>query len=175
MTGGQPRLSLPRSMRLADPAGFRRAYAGQRRSDLGGLVIYVEPNHGATIRLGISIGRRCGTAAVRNRMKRLLREAFRLEQHALTRAAGSCDFVVVVRPHTVRTLADYRRALAEAAARHGTGSCPQPPQGWQRQSRRSVSHEPRTTPWRASASWAYTEHDGEKRQRPPMVGASQRR
>lgn len=122
MTGGQPRLSLPRSMRLADPAGFRRAYAGQRRSDLGGLVIYVEPNHGATIRLGISIGRRCGTAAVRNRMKRLLREAFRLEQHALTRAAGSCDFVVVVRPHTVRTLADYRRALAEAAARHGTGS-----------------------------------------------------
>jgi hypothetical protein len=36
----------------------------------------------------------------------------------------------------------------------GTGSCPEAPSGWQRDSRRTASPEPRITPNRATASAA---------------------
>jgi ribonuclease P protein component len=65
-------------------------------------------------RLGISIGRKVGSAVVRNRIKRLLREAFRLMQHDLP---CGYDLVVVVRPHQPVGLADYQRLLLNMALR----------------------------------------------------------
>ena len=46
----------------------------------------------------------------------------------------------------------------------GTGSYPQPPQGWQRISRFSAIHPPFTAPYFDSASIAYWLHDGLNRQ-----------
>ena len=60
-------------------------------------------------RLGISIGRKVGTAPVRNRIKRLLRESFRMMQHDWP---SGYDVVVVVRPHTPLTLADYQKLMS---------------------------------------------------------------
>lgn len=62
-------------------------------------------------RLGIRIGRRCGSAVDRNRIKRLIREAFRLMQHDWPFAI---DLVVHVRPHEPATLADYQKLLTGA-------------------------------------------------------------
>ena len=53
----------------------------------------------------------------------------------------------------------------------GTGSCPQPPQGWQRPKRLSVSQEPRTAPCWLTASVAYCEQLGSKRQMVPPAKA----
>jgi ribonuclease P protein component len=66
-------------------------------------------------RLGLSVGRRVGGAVDRNRVKRVLREAFWQEAGALP--AGS-DYVVVARPEALELAAregtaGMRRALAE--------------------------------------------------------------
>lgn len=79
--------------------------------DAGSVVVFVLPNDLHRRRLGISIGRRFGTAVSRNRVKRLLREAFRLERAAM---ATSIDLVVLVRPHRERALADYRELMRRA-------------------------------------------------------------
>jgi len=44
-------------------------------------------------------------------VKRLLREAFRIERSALP---SGIDLVILVRPHRARTLADYREMLRRA-------------------------------------------------------------
>lgn len=52
------------------------------------------PNHLSHSRLGMLVGRRCGNAVRRNRIKRLLRETFRRNRHTL---AIPCDLVIVPR------------------------------------------------------------------------------
>jgi len=57
-------------------------------------VVYVKRNTLSYPRLGISVPKHIGTAPHRNRIKRLIRETFRLSQDALTTPV---DMVVVVR------------------------------------------------------------------------------
>lgn len=58
------------------------------------LMVKAVPNGGANSRLGLSVGRRHGNAVRRNRIKRLLREAWRLNKQVLT---VPCDLVIVPR------------------------------------------------------------------------------
>jgi len=94
--GVPPPLTFPRSRRLTHALDFKRAYAARMRSvRLGGtIVVFGRANGLAHPRLGLSVGRVAGGAVDRNRVKRLVREAFRLEQHALP---AGLDFVVSVR------------------------------------------------------------------------------
>lgn len=113
------RLSFPRSRRLTQALDFQRAFAARMRSvHLGGTVIvFGRPNCLQHARLGLSVGRVVGGAVARNRVKRLIREAFRLEQHALP---AGLDFVVSVRG-PLRPPADsldVLRAELLAAAAH---------------------------------------------------------
>jgi len=55
---------------------------GYTRRDRFFLYVY-RRNHLAHSRLGITVTRKIGSAVVRNRLKRLLREGFRKERHTL--------------------------------------------------------------------------------------------
>jgi ribonuclease P protein component len=89
----------PRRRRLSRSAEFERVYRHGRSKANRFLVLYAFPREadsaGEGPRLGLSVARRVGGAVERNRVKRLLREAFWAEAPRLP--AGS-DYVVVARP-----------------------------------------------------------------------------
>jgi ribonuclease P protein component len=86
--------TLPRSARIRSQKVFSAAFAERRRLSDHRLTIYVIPNKLGLTRLGISVGRRAGGAVRRNRLKRLIREAFRRVRHQLS---PGMDLVIV--PH----------------------------------------------------------------------------
>src|SRR5438270_10461902 len=100
---------FPRSHRLGGKLEFSAVFEARIRESRGPLMIYAKPNDLSHCRLGISISRKVGTAVRRNRIKRLLRESFRLMQHDLPRGY---DLVIVVRPHEPMILADYQRVIS---------------------------------------------------------------
>ncbi len=65
-------------------------------------------------RLGLSIGKRFSNAVQRNRWKRIVREAFRLEQRSLPPA---WDLIVRPQGNRMPTLEQARRSLIQLAKR----------------------------------------------------------
>lgn len=132
-----PRLTLPRSHRLAHDLEYKAVYDAKVRKAAGPLAVTLMPNARPHHRLGLSVGRSVGTAVLRTRCKRLVREAFRLLQHDLpmhpVQAAGQpqqlhqlheprkqsqgFDIVVQVRSADALTLEQVRASLQELVAR----------------------------------------------------------
>lgn len=90
----EPAFTFPQTLRLKSPAQFKAVYDRKRSVSDGVLVVYAAPNGLLHPRVGLSVSRKVGNAVVRNRWKRLLREAFRLSQHALP---PGLDFVLIPR------------------------------------------------------------------------------
>jgi ribonuclease P protein component len=82
--------------RLSRSAEFERVYRHGSSTGNRYLVLYAFPNSSAQgPRLGLSVSRKVGGAVERNRIKRLLREAFARLEPELDSAQ---DLVVVARP-----------------------------------------------------------------------------
>jgi ribonuclease P protein component len=98
--------------RIKDPATFRRAFERRRWESDATLTIYGVENGRDHPRLGISVSRKkIKTAAGRNRIKRLIREAFRLSKPELP---AGLDLIVVPRDPSAR-FAEVRRSLPTLA------------------------------------------------------------
>jgi ribonuclease P protein component len=83
--------------RLSRSGEFERVYREGRSHASRYLVVYAFPRQGTgedDPRLGISVGRKLGGAVERNRIKRLLREAF---WSAAGELSPGHDFVIVAR------------------------------------------------------------------------------
>jgi ribonuclease P protein component len=106
------RLRFGRNRRLTKAREFEAVHQARMRKASGPLSVACIPNGLGYSRLGLSIGRRVGGAVVRSRIKRLIREAFRLEQAAIPMGF---DFVVSVRGASPAELASYREALVDAS------------------------------------------------------------
>lgn len=114
MTEGQNRLTLSRSRRMIRKGDFERAFAGRCTAGDSLLVVYVLPNGLDCPRIGLTVGKRHGNAVQRNRLRRLLREAFRLEQHNLP---AGFDYMLVPRPAPQADLATHRQGLLRLATK----------------------------------------------------------
>ncbi len=94
---------------------FRRLYATSGHAN-GYLVLYARPNRTDTNRVGITVSKKLGHAVVRNRVRRRLREVYRLHED---RFAPGWDIVVVARSRCVdapfRKLVNAYLSLAEKA------------------------------------------------------------
>ncbi len=108
------RYAFTKSLRLRSRADFSAVYDAKTRETRGPLVIYARPNQLAHPRLGLSTSRKVGTAAKRNRIRRLIREAFRHLQHDLP---SGYDLLVVIRPHAPLTLAEYQKLMSAAVVK----------------------------------------------------------
>lgn len=109
------RLHFRRRHRLRHKREFEAIYAAKLRKHRGPLTVFALPNTLPNHRLGLSVPKRVGSAPTRNRVKRCLREAFRLLQEQFPVHSGGCyDLIVVVRPHEGLSTSEYEELLLAA-------------------------------------------------------------
>jgi ribonuclease P protein component len=70
--------SFPKHFHLRRPVEFNRVYDGGSKKHSRGFVVFRLANNLEHPRLGLSVSRKFGSAVRRNRIKRHIREAFRL-------------------------------------------------------------------------------------------------
>ena len=96
----KPDLSFPKSKRLLKNEQFRAVLAGDMCIRNGLLILYMAVNDCGHSRLGISVSKATGKAVVRNRLKRLLREVFRQNQHQIP---AGFDYLVMIQRFAIKS------------------------------------------------------------------------
>lgn len=92
------RLGFPRAFHLVKRREFLDCYERGRRHHSKGFILFVldRPAPDSHWRLGLAVSKKTGHAALRNRVKRLLREFFRLHGPMIP---GGIDIVAVPKKH----------------------------------------------------------------------------
>jgi ribonuclease P protein component len=103
-------LSFPPARRLRTPGDFKRVYAAGRRIGHDFFSVTAQPNELERARLGMAVAvRTMGGAVQRNRIRRLIRESFRLHQALMP----ALDIVIGVRPNARDAAATALRSSLE--------------------------------------------------------------
>lgn len=85
---------LARNQRIRSDREIREAYAQGRRWVGRYMVLWLRSGPGAALRLGVVSSRKVGNAVARNRARRRVREAFRVNRRLME---GDLDIVIVAR------------------------------------------------------------------------------
>ena len=113
MTSPPANQRLPAWRRLRRQRDFERVYAAGCRAGDGWLLVYADVGgESRGTRFGLSVSKKHGNAVRRGRLKRLLREAFRLQQGDLP---GGLDLVLIPRQGNDPTLEEFKVSLLELA------------------------------------------------------------
>ncbi|HTC44216.1 MAG TPA: ribonuclease P protein component [Steroidobacteraceae bacterium] len=101
------RLTFPAARRLRRKWEFDQLYARGQRLGNNHFGMTIQPNELGQARLGLAVASKpFGGSVPRNRIRRLIRESFRLRQHDLP----DVDFVVSARPRAKGASAQELRA-----------------------------------------------------------------
>ncbi len=105
------------SVSLKNNYEFRRLYAKGRSAASPTLVVYMRRTRRAGNRVGFTVSVRIGKAVVRNRVRRRLREIYRLHE---TELVAGADLVVVARTRSAEAAyAALERDFLSCCARLG--------------------------------------------------------
>lgn len=116
---------LTKSLRVRSPQDFARIYAERCRASDGFLLVFGAPNRLPWTRVGLSVSKKLGNAVRRARLKRLLREAFRLSREELP---TGLDLILIPKPQAEAGLQDFRASLVRLVRRLATRLCREEPQ-----------------------------------------------
>ena len=105
---------LPSECRIRRGADFERVYRRRCTVSDDRVVVFGCENGLSHCRLGLSVSRKLGSAVIRNRWKRLIREAFRTGR---SRLPEGIDLVVIPRRGAEPELARLMQSLPRLAAR----------------------------------------------------------
>jgi len=103
-----------RCYRIRTTAEFRAVYTKKARASDQCLLVYARKNDLGHPRLGLSVSRKVGNAVVRNRWKRLIREAFRLN---LSQLPQGVDLVVIPKQSPAPPFRQVEGSLCDVARR----------------------------------------------------------
>ena len=106
----RPRLTLPKRQHLRSPLEFRRVYDRRCSARDRWLLVFAAPNDLAYLRLGMSVSRKVGKAVLRNRLRRLYRETFRLTRQEMP---AGLDLILIPRSSQEPTLEELKKSLPE--------------------------------------------------------------
>lgn len=104
--------SFPKERHLLLSSDFRRVVNGGRKIHSRNLLVFFYSSPQATGRLGVTVTKKYGKAVLRNRAKRVVREAFRLNRDRLP--PGVDVVVIVKREAAYPTLMDFGKDLLHA-------------------------------------------------------------
>lgn len=101
-------LTFPKSRRLRSSLDFANIYQLKQKAGSQHLLIFAALNDIGQTRIGLSVSKRNGNSVVRHRIRRLLKEAFRQEQHQIPEGL---DLILIPRPGSGATVDHYRREI----------------------------------------------------------------
>ncbi|MBF0126537.1 MAG: ribonuclease P protein component [Magnetococcales bacterium] len=116
MDDGSPDFRFPKAVRLRSSREFQRVASKGRRHGSGCFNLLVGRGEATLTRLGITVSRKVGKAVVRNRIKRVIREYFRLNR---SRLIPGLECVVIAKPQAGQTVnEELTRNLRELFVRY---------------------------------------------------------
>ena len=119
------RLTLPAQRRLRRKSDFEAAYARGRRFGNGFFAVTARPNDIGGPRLGLAVSvKNAGNSVERNRIRRTIRESFRLHQHDLP----PVDLVVSARARAREAAGEELRTSLALLWKKVTEQCAAPSQ-----------------------------------------------
>ncbi len=107
--------SFPKTNRLKSKKSFQSVYNRGRSVVDGMSVFYILPEQAEDVKIGMAVGKKLGCAVVRNRMKRMMREVFRV--HKLKLKKGYHIVWVARRKLAKADLKTYERVFLRLAKR----------------------------------------------------------
>lgn len=113
----EKRFTIPENTRLRRTADIQRVYEPQQSVRDQLLLIFFRKNELSCARFAVAVAKRHGKANVRNRLKRCLREAWRLNPNLFP---PGFDYVLVPRrAEKIRGMRDVEKSLKGLAQRFG--------------------------------------------------------
>lgn len=102
---------------MASSAEFQEVYRKGRSVANKDLVAYVLKKQEPITRLGISVSKKIGSAVIRNRIRRLIKEAFRRNEAEISRGY---DIVIIARqPIKGKSFHDVEKAFIDVLLKAG--------------------------------------------------------